>query len=306
MKNLGFAVHNPSLYKPESQCVVVLGRPRGGTTMTTSLVQAAGFFMGSNLTVTIEDPNFMDILKNEKPNGKAFMDLVDLRMKSYLKWGFKFPFSHNLHLLENISNIRYVVVFRDSFATSYRNHISVGVHYIDGLRINNNVERRILDFIIATKNPVFLFSYEKALLHPKDICQALAEFLGVQIDERTIGSMLEKISPSDPAYLEKTKPYISFHIDRIGPERISGWALNKQAFNIPIEVKISVDGIVTLSALANVFRPDLKKAFGTTGNHGFSFDVSTLKTKSGILKITACTCSFEQILFENTLNFEGI
>lgn len=62
------------------------------------------------------------------------------------------------------------------------------------------------------------------------------------------------------------------HIDSIGPTRISGWALDPSSPATPFEIRLALKDKIIATTIANLSRPDVGEAWGTSGNHGFAFN----------------------------------
>jgi hypothetical protein len=269
--NTGFTRLNDFARTPtQSEAFCVLGLPRGGTTMTARLVEAAGVFIGDNLPVTAEDPEFVRILKEVRPDHQAFREAVAKREVAHRLWGFKAPFRNHWDLLETLNNVRFIAVFRDLFAVANRNHISVDADITASMAANGSLCQEIIRFVGKTRHPVFLFSYEKALLSPAALSKALAEFIGNEATEETLAKMTAIIQPNEARYVSAHDPAAvktSIHIDILEPERLVGWA--RKSNGLSVALIFEVNGTAVREAIADLRRPDLAERFGNEGRYAF-------------------------------------
>ena len=194
--NPGFFTINDT-DKPAS-AFVVLGTPRGGTTMVSKMLIAAGIFMGERMPVTAEDPLFARILMELDPDVAAFRGLIARRQKEGRRWGFKAPFRHHWRLLQSIPDCRFVVVFRDAMAVASRANMATGIDLMTKLGATLAGQREITSFLAFTNRPAFVFSYEKMVTAPDPILSALAPFLGASQAETA--AMKNVIDLDDPGY----------------------------------------------------------------------------------------------------------
>lgn len=194
-------LHRQPLQPDELAVFCVLGLPGGGTTMTSRLLEASGVFMGGSMPFNAEDPEFARLLKEQNPDRAQFYDLVAKRNESYRRWGFKAPFRYHWDLLAEIDNVRYVTVFRDLLAVANRTTIAAGVDSMKSLNANLGLQRRILDFVASTDRPQLLYSYEKALLSPEEISEAILQFVGVGNSDVTVSTLVSMVQPNEPVYV---------------------------------------------------------------------------------------------------------
>lgn len=75
---------------------------------------------------------------------------------------------------------------------------------------------------------------------------------------------------------------VKCHIDHRSKERIDGWCVDLDAPDRQIVVGLYVAGELRATALANVFREDIKSAGIGTGQHGFRLDVEPAIVESAL------------------------
>src|SRR5687768_64110 len=89
--------------------VVILGVPRGGTTMVAGVAKRCGLSIGSRLPGNLEDPDFSisDVGRMERT--------IVARNASMKVWGWKYPraASYLPELLPKLRNPRIIMVWRD-------------------------------------------------------------------------------------------------------------------------------------------------------------------------------------------------
>jgi len=106
---------------------------------------------------------------------------------------------------------------------------------------------------------------------------------------------------------------IHAHIDQVyNNVSISGWAVDRKNLNRRVELEVLLDGKVVQRTRADIYREDLKKAFGGDGYHAFTalLDLSDLSIKKGRITLRHAAskkdivgaeafCSFELTFWES-------
>jgi hypothetical protein len=301
-KNHGFA----TLFKHDdgaSPCrtTVILGLPRGGTTLAAGLVKAAGIYIGNNLPVTNEDPEFAQLLQPERVDSADFQRLVDQRNMQHPKWGFKFPYRNHWSLLASIPNSAFVFVFRDTFAVVNRNRISVNADLFQSMLANIALQRSIVDFVFSVRRPTFLFSYEKCITDPEPICKGLANFVGSNTPS-SVAAMIAMVKPNDPRYLAVHAPGGPMYrgvLDAVSADRVIGWASSIN--RIPVEVEVCSEHNVIGSGIADLARQDLAARFGEGVAFGFTISIDTRTLARGRHEIFIRPAGLNIVLSRKTL-----
>jgi hypothetical protein len=132
-----------------------------------------------------------------------------------------------------------------------------------------------------SKRPVFLLSYEKALLDPERFVTELCEFLGMT-ENIKFNDAVEFINPSPTAYTQKATPRIQSdtatsslgYVDILKADRIMGWGLST-VDTMPLQIELRVNGIPKQTVVADLPRPDVAAANPRFHeNCGFVFEFS--------------------------------
>lgn len=269
--NSGFeTLHCPDAGGPVRGIVAVLGLPRGGTTMTAALLEAAGVFMGENLPFTREDEEIAQLLRERVLDRKAFDAVVSARSRGFPIWGFKAPYRYHWDALRTLPDARFVVVYRDVLAVAKRNQISAEADIAGSLLANSRTTTRITDFVLGAGRPAFLFSYEKAVLQPRPICAGLARFVG-NPDPAAVDAMVGAVQANEPGYLAAAAPRASGCtgiIDGVAGAAAVGWVRSESGPPMP-RVVITNGTLVLGAGRPDIVRPDLVREFGETAR-GFS------------------------------------
>lgn len=264
-KNSGFTTPNGDAAHLAHQTVLVLGVGRGGTSMVAGVLSKLGVYMGEGLSSRYQDNLLLDCLhRNDK---KQAQQIIHDRNALYPLWGMK-----KLRYLWRWRHLFrepvYVVVFRDVFATANRragiyNNTTLVSEMLKVLGLNF----WLLIFLKFNKRPVFIASYEKALLSPEGFTTGLAQFLGLgqaQDWPSQFAEAVRFINPSPPTY---TNTLVNFkaiaanqshagYIDRLEPSQIVGWALSK-AHQEPVSVDLFINGQYKQTASAHLSRQDV-------------------------------------------------
>jgi hypothetical protein len=153
--------------------VVVFGVTRGGTSMIAGAVRGFGVFLGDNLPVNNEDPDFT---YKSLPLMKAS---ILARNEKFQSWGWKFPMAANYmeELMPVLRNPVFVIVARDIAATA---SALTRWHNRDrSAALSEALMQTQKNFMLALRwqTPTLFVSYERAVASP-DVClDELASFL---------------------------------------------------------------------------------------------------------------------------------
>lgn len=158
--------------------VVVVGVPRGGTTMVAGALHHVGVFMGESIGNTYEDRPLSNAFETE--NWAEVRKIVGRRNAGYDVWGWKRPSSFKyLDAVDAaLRNPHYVVVFRDMLSIAKRREISMGISVSDTLHGTIGAYSRIASFFSESSRPAMMVSYEKCLTHKEAFLQELVGFVG--------------------------------------------------------------------------------------------------------------------------------
>jgi len=157
----------------DAYTVVILGVPRGGTTMVAGVAQRCGLFIGDNLPGNLEDPRFV------RSDASGLEDVVAESNQKRKIWGWKYPRAADYlsELLPKLRNPRLVVVWRDPLATASRG-ISRGDTVDKSLKRVVSFQTKNIRLIQEANCPILHVSYERAISEPLSFAETLAGFIG--------------------------------------------------------------------------------------------------------------------------------
>lgn len=189
----------------DQRTIIVIGVARSGTSLVTSILEGLGVNMGDKKSYgSFEDEEIYSLIESANFNFDELRRIVNYKNSKYRVWGWKrpksFEYAHKFESL--IVNPIYVIPFRDVLAISNRNEKSDGITHIKALRFNINRYMKLLNFIEDNENPIFLFSYEKALEDKTLLIWQLSEFLGIPLVSNNIPPILENIEIQQKEYME--------------------------------------------------------------------------------------------------------
>ncbi len=149
------------LRRPNSnpqKTIVVLGAPRGGTSMVAVTLRKLGVMMGEKLGPQHEDRSF----RREVPLADMIAT-VERRNAGYDLWGWKLP--NNVYYLEDLlphlRNPHLVAVFRNPYSVSRSSAARDGREYEARLlRIAANHTKRVVDLIAKLDHPTAITAFE--------------------------------------------------------------------------------------------------------------------------------------------------
>lgn len=172
--------------------IIIGGNFRGGTTLTTKLVQTAGIALPGEYRRNFENLALQKLLHmTDQVEEEDFRPLIDQYNAEHQVWGFKYPAVH-AHLetiMPWFRNPKVVFVLRDPFAVADSERRSEGglndEHYI--WRRTTEYNRRMVDLAIDYgEEQVLLISYEHLILRTKKEVNRLVDFLGQGDPQRLV------------------------------------------------------------------------------------------------------------------------
>ena len=274
LHNDGIVAINMDAALPGQRTLIVLGAPRGGTTMVAGVFAKLGVFMGERLTpATYEDDRLLKMIGEEGYD--AVHELVEVRNSQHDIWGWKQPNEYEkffTHVLGGIRNPVLFVVVRDVVAIANRNRISALSDITSSMFNNLRLYESLLTGATASGHPCVLISYEKALLDPEAYVHRMAEFAGNPAAEQ-MDEAVAFIQPSPADYLESARvTNAKGAVNIINCRRILGWAFFTRRPETPVQVELFVNGRLVSSAEASIFRKDvLENKLHPNGNCGYDF-----------------------------------
>jgi len=274
LENDGVSILNPRAAPSSRGTYVVLGAPRGGTSMLAGVLHLAGIAMGERLTeATYEDPEFIRAVAAHDLEG--VVALAGKRAQRHARWGWKQPAHFEYfftQILPHLPDAHLLVVFRDALAVGNRNRISAGQDLLPNMQATLAVYTQIVRGLAAAHCPMLLVSYEKALLRPSFLVKSLLEFTGIDYPDRA--ALETFIAPSPPDYLALSHDLNGVgRVDQIKSDSVAGWASWRDRRSPMVE--LAVNGTLMGEVRADRPRKDvLQKGLHGTGYCGFVFRLS--------------------------------
>lgn len=291
--NKGIIEINPRPAGGEATYAIV-GLPRSGTSMLSSLMQTLGVFMGNAVDKAVyedvEVAKFID--ENDYEGLKTF---IAKRNATHPTWGFKRPSAYkNLpQLTPLMRNPRVLVIFRDVLAIAMRNHVSMQMDVISLLPRYVSEYQDLVRTIGDLNCPLLLVSYEKFIQFPEESIAKTAEFVGISLTPELQEKALAVVKNGPEAYLQSSRLRYSGHVDRIVDGRLRGWAMVVDQPNVKAKVNLLVDGRSVATAVANRLRKDLEAAGMGDGHHGFEISLGAGVRPDSTIEVTAGNAGFK-------------
>jgi len=166
---------------------VILGVPRGGTSMVAGVARLCGLMLGDDLPNNHEDVAFnVDSLKRAGQDPfPAIKQTIERRNAEHTVWGWKYP--RAAHYLDEIRSglrdPRLVVVLRDPVASAGRQVRRHGRDPMEVVREHHQIQARNIDLVSRWQVPSLLVSYERSIDRPAELVERLAAFLGLPVPD---------------------------------------------------------------------------------------------------------------------------
>lgn len=189
----------PNLH-PRFGTVIVIGQPRGGTSVISGLCHLIGAQMGSDIDPSnMEDQIFGKISPSSDRQTLIRSAIDSLASLGPLK-GFKDPLVINyLHEILPLTDLPILVfVMRDVVAIA-ESETHRGQKFIEALQIADERRRRTVDFILEATNdeiPSCAISYERLLVEPETAFIQLSDFLIGHTDPKLLSLIPRLVLPN--------------------------------------------------------------------------------------------------------------
>lgn len=255
--------------------LIVTGVARSGTSMVSSVLSAAGVYMGEHVyDVVGEDAQVLAILQSG--HHSMLKDLIKVRDAAHPVWGFKIP---NLHAYMTpdqfkwFRNPRMIAIFRDPVAVAVRGALSEHIDAMEGLISTTHAITAVAEFAAMSGCPTLLLSYEKAITAPDRMLESLLSFCGVDYDAALFQTLLQSVMPNNPAYLATAnRQYLGF-LEGIVDGKVYGWC-HQVGSLFPVSLELLADGAFVTAFDADQYRGDLATNGIGNGNHGYYLDIT--------------------------------
>ncbi|NQY25931.1 MAG: hypothetical protein HRT92_01995 [Piscirickettsiaceae bacterium] len=189
--------------------IVVLGVERGGTSMVAGMIRALGVDLGERAGRNHEDPKFLTDDKDK------LLQQIEANNAEKSVWGFKVPKAslmldfYDKHLI----NPYYILVFRNVEATVDSWCSRGGNDPMQSALHAMNYYNTALEFLKGKKRPLIFASYERACDNPMAFAKDLANFIGIDADERLLNKAASIVTGEGGGYLDLPEYY--FHLDAL-------------------------------------------------------------------------------------------
>lgn len=268
------AVNVPSTFTSE-KTVIVLGAPRGGTSMVAGSLHLLGVHMGDRVTeATYEDSAMLEAITNRSLD-RILKFMVERNIR-HQQWGWKQPKDIDYFFDEVLPRLRnpvLITIYRDVLSIGNRNLLSAGLDVLGNMLASLSLYQNMTKRIIKTTFPLLLVSYEKVIQRPDTFVMGLAEFLNID-DPQAIAKAIAFIEPNPKEYLKKS--YLlnkgsQGRLDNARVDLVTGWAfLRNSKVTVAVDLFVNDDLITTTEA--HKLRKDLlDKGLHHSGNCGFVF-----------------------------------
>jgi hypothetical protein len=173
----------------KQKTIVVMGAPRGGTSLVAATLRKLGIMMGDNLGHQHEDPLF----RQEVP---IHIKIATIKQRNidYDVWGWKLP--NNVYyireLLPYLRNPYIVAIFRNPLSISRSSAERDGRIY--ELRLLSGAIKhtaKVAEFLMDTNAPAGLIAFESAVQDPHRFVNDLSRFIGLPGGETADAARIE-------------------------------------------------------------------------------------------------------------------
>ncbi|MBW2453198.1 MAG: hypothetical protein JRI68_01750 [Deltaproteobacteria bacterium] len=265
---------------PAPRTVVVLGVPRGGTSVVAGVLRHLGIYMGVGLTEHYEDWAFYVTLRGGltprdlKVNRLLvdhLKDTIFARNQAHTLWGWKRPgtVTYLDRIETQLRNPCYLVPVRGLVDVALSTQRHSGHDPARTLQRGARQYQQIFSVVASGDRSALLFDYDSALEHREQFVARLVDFIGLQPDGEQLAAATAFVKPGE-GYQPPHRAGISGVVDQVEPQRVRGWACDRGAPEQAIELCLLLDGQERAVVTANLPRGDVAAAGKhPTGRCGF-------------------------------------
>lgn len=202
-------VIRPALLNQKQRTYVILGVPRGGTSMVAGCMRLLGLPMGDRIeSANNEDLDFTEAARRLEPlydgAGQPLAEKFDeLRAIAVEKakardlWGWKDPNGHVyiVELLSVLPNPHLVIVFRDLQAAAQTTFARTGQDHLKTIEDTISQVGFLATMVRNTEYPTIFVSYERSLRLRESLIRGLADFAGLPVEDNSIDNIITYIRP---------------------------------------------------------------------------------------------------------------
>lgn len=181
---------------PGHGTVLVLGTPRGGTSVVAGICHLLGVPMGLHIDPSnMEDRTFRALRHDPERVRKASEFFEELKMGRAVA-GVKDPALVDwiTECYPHVPEPVLVLVTRDVYATAQREECA-GFDFFASLEEAVRRKYALLDFVKPLDSPLIVLSYERLLVDPLPAVRSLARFLLGDVDERLLSRAADLVRP---------------------------------------------------------------------------------------------------------------
>ena len=186
--------------QPEERTVVVLGMPSGGTSMISGTLGLLGIPMGEEVDpANQEDLEFQGLTALSPVARKPRLHkIIDERNARNRVWGWKDPHSrvYLREVLPLLRNPHLIFVFRDNLAAAQRINFRSGIDHLVTVKQYLDHMKDLVDIAETTEAPLLLVSYERTLTMGEEYARAMADFVGVGLDDERLLAIQKYVRPN--------------------------------------------------------------------------------------------------------------
>lgn len=282
MRNKGHYIINPTSQADAQKTIIVLGCARSGTSMVAGVLNRLGISVGRRH----DDATYEDIdlsLAFESGNFNSAESIINSYNKQHDIWAWKRPglLDYQHEAAKRVRNPYYIAIFKDVFAISNRNRISMEADILSNMGNVLQEHAKLLDILKSLNAPCLMLSNEKVLQNKSEAVDAIAEFTGKGNTEQR-ESAIEFITPNRTKYLESTRKNrnIGF-LDKVSTNAVAGWAKSAFSADQKVVVELMINDNFVKEGTAHIYRQDLEQGNHGDGHHGFIISLTNIEAKPG-------------------------
>lgn len=257
LENNGIVRVNDDVSGAKNRTICVIGLPRSGTSMISSIMHNLEIFMGDDARA----PTFEDgLLKRvfDLKDDVAFSDIAKRYDAKHEMWGFKLPrATYDVsRAIASVRNPALIVVFREPLSVQIRKNISQkNQNIFDGMKDSFEAYIKLISDLKNLDVPMLLVSYDKVAGKSKMVIDEIADFCGITSDELK-AKALNLVDSDKEVYLDQARFDKTYGVvESVEGGIIRGWAI----FQLPKPGSILEIEVLSGNNVVDVIRADIER-----------------------------------------------
>ena len=193
-------IFNIKNFHEKKKTIIVLGAPRGGTSLISGVLSILGIYMGDVRGGQQEDHLISKYSKDLSVSGKRkilidnIINVIEDRNSNYDIWGWKLPKTVYFinEVMPHLVNPYFIVIYRNPYAIAQSASMR-GNRIFDFqlLSVPINHYKIMHDFLSKCTAPILVTSFDMVLNREEQLINSIISFLNIRVNNNDIKKAIE-------------------------------------------------------------------------------------------------------------------